>query len=76
MMSRCTAIKKLATETYNQYTCYGNVIKDATLASLKAQKAFVEKDVLLSDKEREDMRLYITTYIIEILIHEFLKSDR
>lgn len=76
MMSRCTAIKKLATETYNQYVCYGNIIKDATLASLKAQKAFVEKDVLLSDKEREDMRLYITTYIIEILIYEFLESDR
>lgn len=75
-MSRCTAIKKLATETYNQYACYGSVIKDATLASLKAQKAFVEKDVLLSDKEREDMRIYITTYIIEILIHEFLESDR
>lgn len=75
-MSRCTAIKKLATETYNQYICYGNVIKDATLASLKAQKAFVEKDALLSDNEREDMRLYITTYIIEILIYEFLESDR
>lgn len=75
MMSRCIAIKKLAMETYNQYVCYGNVIKDATLASLKAQKAFVEKDVILSDKEKEDMCLYITTYIIEILINEFLESD-
>lgn len=75
MMSRCAAIKKLATETYNQYACYGNVIKDATLASLKAQKAFVEKDVLLSDKEREDMRLYITTYIVEILLYEYLESN-
>lgn len=75
MMSRCTAIKKLATETYNQYACYGNIIKDATLASLKAQKAFVEKDLLLSDKEREDMCLYITTYIVEILLYEYLKSN-
>lgn len=75
MMSRCTAIKKLATETYNQYVCYGNVIKDATLASLKAQKAFVKKDVLLSDKEKEDMCLYITTYIVEILLYEYLEFN-
>lgn len=75
MISRCIAIKKLATETYNQYTCYGNIIKDATLASLKAQKAFVEKDVFLSDKEKEDMCLYITTYIVEILLYEYLKFN-
>lgn len=75
MMSRCTAIKKLATETYNQYVCYGNVIKDATLASLKAQEAFVKKDVLLSDKEKEDMCLYITTYIVEILLYEYLEFN-
>ena len=76
MISRYAAIKKLATETYNQYACYGSVIKDATLASLKAQMAFTERDVLLSNKEKEDMRLYITTYIIEILLYEYLKSNR
>ena len=76
MMSRCTAIKKLATETYNQYACYGNVIRDAVIASLKAQRAFVERDVLLSSEEKKDMHLYITTYIMEILIYEFLESDR
>lgn len=75
MTSRCIAIKKLATETYNQYVCYGNVIKDATLASLKAQRAFVERDALLSNKEKEDMCLYITTYIVEILLYEYLKSN-
>lgn len=75
MMSRCTAIKELATDTYNLYACYGNVIKDATLASLKAQKAFAEKDVLLSDKEREGICLYITTYIVEILLYEYLESN-
>lgn len=75
MVSRYVAIKKLAKETYNQYVCYGDVIKDATLASLKAQKEFVERDVLLSNKEKEDMRLYITTYILEIVLHKYLKSD-
>ena len=76
MISRCMAIKKLATETYNQYMCYGSVIKDATLASLKAQRAFIEKDALLSSKEKEDMCLYITTYIVEILLYEYPKSNR
>lgn len=76
MTSRCAAIKKLATETYNQYTCYGSVIKDATLASLKAQRAFVERDALLSSKEKEDMSLYITTYIAEIPPYEYPKSNR
>lgn len=75
MTSRCIAIKKLATETYNQYVCYGDVIKDAILASLKAQKAFVERDVLLSDEEREDIRLYITKYITEIILYKYLKSN-
>lgn len=76
MISRCATIKKLAAETYNQYTCYGSVIKDATLASLKAQRVFIERDALLSSKEKEDMRLYITTYIVEILLYEYLKSNR
>lgn len=76
MTSRCIAIKKLAAETYNQYVFYGDVIKDATLASLKAQKEFVERDVLLSNKEKEDVRLYITTYILEIILCEYLKSNR
>ena len=76
MASRFTAIKKLATETYNQYVCYGDVIKDATLASLKAQKAFAERDILLSNKEKEDICLNITTYILGIILCEYLKSDR
>lgn len=76
MASRFIAIKKLAEETYNQYVCYGDVIKDATLASLKAQMEFAEIDTLLSNKEREDARLYITTYIVGILLHEYIKSNR
>lgn len=76
MTSRCIAIKKLASETYNQYIHYGNVIKDATLASLKAQKAFAERDVLLSSEEKEYVRLYIDTYISKIILYEYFKSNR
>ena len=74
MVSRCTAIKKLAKETYEQYVCYGDIVKDTVIASLKAQEEFVEKDILLSNEERKDMHLYISACIIEIILHEYIKS--
>lgn len=76
MKSRCTAIMKLADETYDHYKCYGKAVKDSVKTCLEFQRGFIKHDVLLSDEEKEDMRLYITTYIVEILIHEHLESDR
>lgn len=70
MASRCREIMNLADNTYEQYECYGNVTQDAVIKSLKAQRDFVKKDLLLSENERNDMHTYITTYIIDILIDQ------
>lgn len=75
MASRCREIMKLADDTYNQYKCYGNAISDAVLKSLKAQREFARVDLLLTDKQRKDMIIYITTYIIELLNNELFQSD-
>lgn len=75
MTSRCREIMKLADDTYNQYKCYGNAIANAVLKSLKAQKEFVRVDLLLTSKEKEDMIIYITTYIIELLNNKLFQSD-
>lgn len=70
MKSRCREIMKLADSTYNQYKCYGNVIKDAVIRSLKAQIDFTKIDLLLSGDEEEEMQVYITTYIVDILLDQ------
>lgn len=75
MRSRCTAIMKLADETYEHYKCYGKVIKDSVKKSLELQREFVKHDVLLSDEEKEDMRLYITTYIVDIYLDKYLQHN-
>ena len=66
MKSRCTEIMKLSDSTYEQYKCYGKIIKESVLACLKMQREFVENDPLLSGEEKGDMDTYITTYIAEL----------
>lgn len=66
MKSRCNEIMELADNTYNQYKYYGEILTEPILACLKAQREFVENDQLLSDEEKGDMDMYITTYIAQI----------
>ena len=66
MKSRCNEIMELADNTYNQYKCYGEILAESTLVCLKLQRKFVENDRLLSDEEKGDMDMYITTYIAQI----------
>lgn len=66
MTSRYNAVMKLADYTYNQYKCYGEVLIKSALACLKSQREFVENDRLLSDEEKGDLDMYITTYIAQI----------
>ena len=70
MKSRCREIMKLADDTYNQYKCHGNLIANAVLESLKAQREFTKVDLLLTDEERKDMIIYVSTYIIQLLNNE------
>lgn len=72
MKSRCREIMNLADETYNHYKIYGESVKDSIVKCLKAQREFVENDTLLSDKERADMRVYVTTYIVDIYLDKYL----
>lgn len=66
MKSRCVEIMKLADSTYDQYKYYGKVDSRSILERLKIQREFVENDLLLSDEEKGDMDMYITTYIAEL----------
>lgn len=66
MKSRCVEIMKLADSTYDQYKYYGKVVSRSILERLKIQREFVENDLLLSDEEKGDMDMYITTYIAEL----------
>lgn len=66
MKSRCREIMKLADKTYDQYKCYGRPVSKVILASLMAQREFAENDPLLSDEEKGDMVMYITTYIADL----------
>lgn len=75
MESRCREVMKLADETYKHYKSYGKTVKDSVVNSLKFQRKFVENDVLLSGEEKEDMRLYITTYIVDIYLDKYLQHD-
>lgn len=66
MKSRCVGVMKLADITYDDYKNYGKIIAKHVLACLKTQREFVENDPLLSDEEKGDMDMYITTYIAEL----------
>lgn len=66
MKSRCNEIMKLADDTYNQYKYYGGILTEPILACLKSQREFVENDRLLSDEEKGDIDMYITTYIAQL----------
>ena len=66
MKSRCIEIMKLADNTYNQYKHYEKILAEPILACLKSQREFVENDRLLSDEEKGDIDMYITTYIAQI----------
>lgn len=66
MKSRCNEIMELADNTYNQYKYYGEILTEPILACLKSQREFVENDQLLSDEEKGDMEMYITTYIAQL----------
>ncbi len=66
MKSRCNEIMKLADNTYNQYKYYGEILTESILACLKSQREFVENDQLLSDEEKGDLDMYITTYIAQL----------
>ena len=74
MKSRCVEVIKLVDKTYDQYKHYGKVILKPTLECLKAQREFVANDPLLSDEERGDMDMYITTYIVSELLVNFVMS--
>ena len=75
MRSRCTAIMKLADETYEHYKFYGIAINDSVKKCLEFQREFVEHDVLLSEEEKVIMRLYITTYITNIYLDKYIQHD-
>lgn len=66
MKSRCNKLMELADNTYNEYKCYGEILSETILACLKFQKEFAENDLLLSDEEKGDIDMYITTYIAQI----------
>lgn len=66
MKSRCAEVIKLANITYDDYKSYGKIIAKPVLACLKMQREFVENDPLLSNEEKGDMDMYITTYIAEL----------
>lgn len=66
MKSRYTEIMNLAEDTYNQYKYYGEILTEPTLACLKSQREFAENDWLLSDEEKGDIDLYITSYITKL----------
>lgn len=66
MESRCNEIMKLADNTYNQYKYYGEILTEPILTCLKSQREFVENDRLLSDEEKGDLDMYITTYIAQL----------
>lgn len=66
MKSRCNEIMKLADKTYNRYKYYGEILTEPILEALKSQREFVENDRLLSDEEKGDIDMYITTYIAQI----------
>lgn len=73
MTSRCVEIMKLADETYNQLKCYGDAVSDSVIKCLKMQRKFVETDILLADAERNDMRAYITSYIVSFYLRKYIK---
>lgn len=75
MISRCRGVMKLADETYKHYKSYGEAVKNSVVNSLKFQREFIKNDVLLSSEEKEDMRLYITTYIVDIYLDKYLQHD-
>ena len=66
MESRCNEIMELADNTYDQYKCYGEICREFIIACLKMQREFAENDPLLSDEEKGDMIMYITTYIAQL----------
>lgn len=66
MKSRCNEIMKLADSTYNQYKYYGEILTEPILECLKSQREFVENDRLLTDEEKGDIDMYITTYIAQL----------
>ena len=66
MKSRCVEVMKLADITYDDYKSYGKIIAKHVLECLKTQRKFIENDPLLSDEEKGDMDMYITTYIAEL----------
>lgn len=73
MTSRCVETMKLADETYNQLKCYGDAVSDSVIKCLEMQRKFVKIDILLTDAEREDMQVYITSYIISFYLREYIK---
>lgn len=73
MTSRCVEIMKLADETYDQLKYYGNVVSDSVIKCLEMLREFVEIDILLTDAEREDMRVYITSYIVSFYLRKYIK---
>ena len=66
MKSRCIEFMELADNTYGQYNCYGKMVGESVITCLKMQREFAENDPLLSDEEKGDMIMYITTYIAQL----------
>lgn len=72
MKSRCSEIMNLADDTYKQYETYGNAVADAVLRNLEMQKDFISVDILLTNEEKNDMRVYITSYIVSFYLSKFI----
>lgn len=70
MVDRCVEIMKLADSTYQFHKSYPQVSWNLITESLKVQREFAKVDVLLTNEESQDMQAYITSYIVESLMHE------
>lgn len=66
MKSRYIEVMELADGTYSLYKKYGSIVARSVLERLKIQREFVENDRLLSNIEKGNADMYITTYIAEL----------
>lgn len=66
MKSRYIEVMELADDTYNLYKKYGSIVARSVLERLKMQREFVENDRLLSNEEKGNADMYITTYIADL----------
>lgn len=73
MTKRCVAVMELANTFYDEYLTHGDLWLDATEKSLVALLEFISCDVLLNKNEKNDMRIYVKTYLLKLSIK---KADK